>query len=264
MFAIPYSLENNRYALPPNLRVVRLRLEQGAFLAGIIAGRMTRNDKVGMISDMSEQDVEILMYAFIQGIRQVNPDSQIFITRTNSTESMLENETTKMVATDGADIIFAMSQNYNDTIIRSAYYFGHDVFLINSWYNADLAWPKHVITSLEISFDPVIEFFINRPDAAEQSNPLPKMLLYDLSNPEVMHFSWDNQEETIFEAKHAKHSSQHDELSRKTRKELRIWTQRIRTQKFTVFNIMENNTAFDIPKNVHYRDSSEYSQDDEE
>ncbi len=32
----------------------------------------------------------------------------------------------------------------------------------------------------------------------------------------------------------------------------------------TVFNVMENNTAFDTPKNFHYRDSSKYLQGDDE
>ncbi len=210
------------------LKMVRLCLEQGTFLAGIIAGRMTHNNKIGMLSDMGEQDAEILMYAFyafIQGIRQVNQDSQIFITHTNSIESVLENETQKMVATDGVDIIFAMSQNYNDIIICSAYYFGKDVFLINSWY--DSAYSKHVITSLKIYFGPIIKSFIEEINNPDKLNPLLKILFYDLSNPDVMSFSWDEYKNETMRFK-AQHSGKYGELSRRTRKELCVWAQRIR------------------------------------
>ena len=249
-FALPYILNSGRYELPPNLRTASLKLEQGAFLVGIIAGRMTRNNRVGMLTDMMENITEVAMYAFVQGVREVNPHSEVIVVQTDSDENTLQNETTRIISREDVDVIFAMSVNYNNTIIRSAYYFGRDVLLINSWYNADNEWPRHVITSFTISVDPIIRNFMSHAGDDKDFSNLPPVERYDLNNRNVMRLSWDGQEDTAFELERPEYS----ELSREAREETYKWEQRIRVKEFVVFNALENGTPPAELQDLRFRD----------
>ena len=249
-FALPYILNSGQYELPPNLRAAYLKLEQGAFLVGIIAGRMTRNNRVGMLTDMMENITEVSMYAFVQGVRKVNPHSEVIVVQTDSDENTLQNETTHIISREDVDVIFAMSVNYNNTIIRSAQYLGRDVLLINSWYNADNKWPRHVITSFIISVDPIIRNFMSHAGNDKYFSNLPPVESYDLNNRNVMRLSWDGEEDTAFELERPEYS----ELSRQAREETYKWEQRIRVKEFVVFNALENGIPPAELQDLRFRD----------
>ena len=251
-FVLPYVLDLSRHDLPPNLRMAQLRLEQGAFLAGLIAGKMSRNNRIAMLTDMSQQSTKVSMLAFVQGIRLVNPSSEVIIVRSSSAENVLENETMRLVSADDIDTIFAMSVNYNNIIIRAAYYFDNDVLLINSWYNADREYNKNVITSLLISFDPIMYNIMRHSD---DFHLLPMIRIYDLADKDVMRFSWDDQEgDTAFELERPEYR----ELSRKTRQEAAEWAQRIRNKEFMVFNALERGLPTAELLNFRFRDSQNF------
>ncbi|MEM9423985.1 MAG: BMP family ABC transporter substrate-binding protein [Spirochaetota bacterium] len=254
-FALPLISDIGTRSVPSNLKMTRIRLEQGAFLAGIIAAKMTRRNKIGMMIDMSERDSEAAAYAFVQGVRQINRESSIIVVRSEPNESTLENETTRMVSADDVDILFAMSGNYNDVIIRSAYYLGQDILLINSWYNAEQEWPGQVIASLMVSFDPIMDNFMKSSANSEDFNTLPPLRVYDLSDKDVLYLSWDGQDRTMFEAERPEYQV----LSQETRKETTRWVKRIQNGEFVVFDMTKDGTPSAEMQSFRFRNSQNFS-----
>ena len=235
-FALPYSFANPQN-LPPNLRIATIRLEEGAFLAGVAAAKTTRNSRVGIITDLPERQSQIVIYAFVQGVFEIKPDAQIIVIRSNSEPNQLENHTTRIVSDGKSDVIFAMSMNYNDAIIRSAYDLNLNALLINSWYDASQnTISANVITSLVFSLEPIIGTFIRNATNLKDFSSLPQVQSYGLAEENTITFSWEGQEESVFE----RERPEYRKLSQEARREVAAYKERIRTDDFAVFNALNN------------------------
>lgn len=67
-----------------NYRVYFARVYQARYLSGLIAGRVTRSNKVGYVAAMSNDEVNRGINAFALGVRKTNPKAQVFVAWTNS------------------------------------------------------------------------------------------------------------------------------------------------------------------------------------
>ncbi len=55
------------------------RVEEAEYLAGMVAGRMTNNDKIGVVAAMKNYEQVMHINAFTLGVQAVNPDAQVFV-----------------------------------------------------------------------------------------------------------------------------------------------------------------------------------------
>ena len=245
-FALPYSFINPQN-LPPNLRTATIRLEEGAFLAGIAAAKVTRNSRVGMLIDLPERQSQLAVYAFVQGVLEIEPDAGIVVIRSDSDATQLENHTTRIISAENIDAIFAMSMNYNNAIIRSAYDSNPNVLIINSFYDAyesQNAIPPNVLASLLLSLEPVISNFIRNASDLKDFSALPQVQSYGLTEENIMTFSWEGQEER----------PEYRELSRAAQREVAAYTKRIRSQDFEVFNALKDGIPPAALQNFRFQD----------
>ncbi|SEL35503.1 basic membrane protein A [Butyrivibrio sp. ob235] len=92
---------------PENVTTYFGRIYQIRFLAGILAGRMTKSNIIGYVAGQKSCQVNRGINAFALGARSVNPDVVVKVRFINSwTDAEKEKElATKLIEEDGADLI---------------------------------------------------------------------------------------------------------------------------------------------------------------
>jgi basic membrane protein A len=91
----------------PNYKAYFARIYQARYLAGILAGAMTKTNNVGYVAAMKNIQVYRGLNAFILGVQSVNPKAKVYVRWTNSwNEGEVETENAnKLIDSSGIDVI---------------------------------------------------------------------------------------------------------------------------------------------------------------
>ena len=91
----------------PNYKAYFARIYQARYLAGIVAGSMTKTNHVGFVAAMKNIQVYRGLNAFILGVQSVNPKAVVYVRWTNSwNEGEMETENAnKLIDSSGIDVI---------------------------------------------------------------------------------------------------------------------------------------------------------------
>jgi basic membrane protein A len=82
------------------------KMYQGKYLAGIVAGKMSKTGKIGYVAPFPIPEVVRLINAFTLGARSVNPDATVQVLWTNSWfDPVHEKEAANTMIADGCDVI---------------------------------------------------------------------------------------------------------------------------------------------------------------
>ena len=83
------------------------RMYQARYLAGVLAGRMTKSNSVGYVAAMSNSEVNRGINAFTLGVRSVNPEAQVNVIWTNTWDDREKEEaaTKRLIEEFDADLI---------------------------------------------------------------------------------------------------------------------------------------------------------------
>ncbi len=100
----------------PNFAVFDNYIQEPAYLTGMIAGGMTKSNKIGMVGGYPIPEVNRLMNAFMAGAKEVNPKVEFTVTFINSWFDPAAKER-KVLAI--GNVIDTQAQ-YPDTVIASA------------------------------------------------------------------------------------------------------------------------------------------------
>lgn len=65
--------------IPPNVTAVTFKEEEGSFLMGVIAGKMTKSNKIGFIGGVEFPLIQKFEYGFKAGVKTVNPAADISV-----------------------------------------------------------------------------------------------------------------------------------------------------------------------------------------
>ncbi|WP_339228789.1 BMP family ABC transporter substrate-binding protein [Oceanobacillus sp. FSL K6-2867] len=88
------------------------------FFAGMVAGKMTATNEIGVIAAFSWQSEA---EGFYEGVKYQNPDAHIRINYTNSwTNIDIATGIYKTMQQNGVDIVYPIGDSYSDEIIRKA------------------------------------------------------------------------------------------------------------------------------------------------
>lgn len=91
----------------PNVTCLMFEQSQASYLVGLVAGKMTKTNKVGFVVGMVSQTMNEFGYGYLAGVKDANPNATILQFNANSFSST---ETGKSAATtmitNGADVIF--------------------------------------------------------------------------------------------------------------------------------------------------------------
>jgi basic membrane lipoprotein Med (substrate-binding protein (PBP1-ABC) superfamily) len=155
---------------PPNFAVFDNWLHQPAFLAGIIAGKITKTNKIGVVAAMPINEVNRIVNAFIYGAKMVNPNVEVKVVYLLGNippgESPWYHPATakrlaKTLIDSGVDVIFAERVGAEEAA-REAYAAGREVWVIGNMADQYERAPEVTITSLIWDMRPTVRVVFDR------------------------------------------------------------------------------------------------------
>ena len=94
------------YKRTPNMATGNIRFYEGRYVQGVVAGLMTKTNKIGYIGAYPISEVIMGINAFAQGLRSVNPDASISVIWANTWyDPVKEADAAKVHIAEGADIL---------------------------------------------------------------------------------------------------------------------------------------------------------------
>lgn len=92
----------------PNMSVFDNWIHEPAFLCGMLAGGLTKTNKIGVVGGYPVPEVNRLVNAFVAGAKEVNPEAQVLVTFINSWfDPAAAKEAALAQIDNGADILYA-------------------------------------------------------------------------------------------------------------------------------------------------------------
>jgi basic membrane lipoprotein Med (substrate-binding protein (PBP1-ABC) superfamily) len=105
---IAYLMGSSFGPSQPNFAVFDNYIHEPSYLTGIIAGKATKSNLIGMVGGYAIPEVNRLMNAFIEGAKSVNPDVKFLVTFINSWYDPPKAKESAFAMIDkGADIMYA-------------------------------------------------------------------------------------------------------------------------------------------------------------
>lgn len=139
------------YKRAKNVNTYVARFYEGRYLAGLVAGKMTKSNVIGYVAAFPIPEVVRGINAFTRGIREVNKDAQVRVIWTNSWfDPGKEREAADTLIGQGADVL-NMHADSPATIQAAA-----DAGVYAIGYNSDLSkfGPKAQLTSTVTNWAP--------------------------------------------------------------------------------------------------------------
>lgn len=147
-----------------NVTNITFEEHEGSFLAGVVAGLMTKNNKVGFIGGIESPLIEKFEVGFIAGVKAVNPEAAAaledgsMIRYAGSFSDVNKGyELGKSIYNDGADIIFHAAGGVGIGMINAAVETGNYAIGVDSDQAETIPEAKdHIITSMVKNIDQAV------------------------------------------------------------------------------------------------------------
>ncbi|MBN1230252.1 MAG: BMP family protein [Anaerolineales bacterium] len=141
----------------PNVAVFDNWIHEPAYLCGLIAGGMTETGVIGVVGGMPVPEVNRIVNAFIEGVKEVNPDAQVLVTFINSWFDPAAAKEAALAQVDaGADILFAERFGVIEAAVENGLYsFG-------SMSDQNELGPESVISGPVWNMNPTVDYIIGQ------------------------------------------------------------------------------------------------------
>ena len=154
----------------PNFSVFDNYIQEPAYLTGMIAGGMTKTNKIGMVGGFPIPEVNRLMNAFMAGAREVNPKVEFSVSFINSWfDPPKAKEAAFAMIDKGADVMYAERFGVSDAAKE------RKVLAIGNVIDTQAQYPDTVVASalwnMEPSIDRAIKLVKEGKFAAEDYGP---------------------------------------------------------------------------------------------
>jgi basic membrane lipoprotein Med (substrate-binding protein (PBP1-ABC) superfamily) len=166
---IPFAFGSGEKPVEPNMSVFDNWLQDPAYLAGMLAGGLTKSNTIGVVGAMPIPEVNRIVNAFVLGAKETNPKATVKVSFINS---FFDPATAKQAAQAqldaGADVLFAE----RDGVIAAAKDAG--VPVIGMMVDQKEEAPKNVVTSLVWHMLPTVEAVIAQAKGSPKAEDLGK------------------------------------------------------------------------------------------
>jgi len=133
----------------PNFSVFDNYIQEPAYLSGMIAGGMTKSNRIGMVGGFPIPEVNRLMNAFMMGAKEVNPKVEFSISFINSWfDPPKAKEAAFAMIDKGADILYAERFGVSDAAKEKG------KLAIGNVINTQAQYPDTVVASALWNFEP--------------------------------------------------------------------------------------------------------------
>lgn len=136
----------------PNFAVFDNWIHEPSFLSGIVAGRATQSNVIGMVGGYAIPEVNRLMHAFMDGARSVNPDVRFMVSFINSWYDPPKAKESAFAMIDaGADVMYAERFGVADAAVERG------VKVIGNVIDTSGQYPGAVLASALWRMEPTID-----------------------------------------------------------------------------------------------------------
>ena len=135
-------------SLPDNVAAFQINVHEGSFLAGIVAGMLSKTKKVGAVVGGDAPGLNQFFWAYKQGVQEVCPECEVLVSYLNFdfANPTLGKEAALTQYGQGADIIFQVAGRSGEGVLSAAAETGNFAIGVDS--NQDDIQPGHIITSM--------------------------------------------------------------------------------------------------------------------
>jgi len=142
-----------------NVNVYDVDSHEVSFLAGMLAGLYTKNNKVGVTAAVKIPDFNENINAFKQGVKAANPSAQFIVTWIGSFEAPVKaKEATLAMIDNGVDVVFSLGNGTGLGTIQACK--ERNIPVVGIHRDKNKIAPGVVITSVVWRMEPIIERFI--------------------------------------------------------------------------------------------------------
>ena len=136
----------------PNFSVFDNYIQEPAYLTGMLAGGMSKSNKIGMVGGYPIPEVNRLMHAFMAGANEVNPKASFSVTFINSWfDPPKAKEAAFAQIAAGADVMYAERFGVSDAAKEKG------VLAIGNVINTQDKYPDTVVASALWKMEPTID-----------------------------------------------------------------------------------------------------------
>jgi len=136
----------------PNFSVFDNYIQEPAYLSGMIAGGMTKSNKIGLVGGYPIPEVNRLMNAFIEGVKEVNPKAEFTVSFINSWfDPPKAKEAAFAMIDKGADMLYAERFGVSDAAKEKG------KLAIGNVINTQDKYPDTVVASALWHMEPTID-----------------------------------------------------------------------------------------------------------
>ena len=136
----------------PNFSVFDNYIQEPAYLSGMIAGGMTKTNKIGLVGGFPIPEVNRLMHAFMNGARETNPKVEFSVSFINSWfDPPKAKEAAFAMIDKGADVMYAERFGVSDAAKEK------NKLAIGNVINTQDKYPDTVIASALWNMEPTID-----------------------------------------------------------------------------------------------------------
>lgn len=163
---IPFAFGSGEKPVEPNMSVFDNWLQDPAYLAGMLAGGLTKSNTIGVVGAMPIPEVNRIVNAFVQGVKETNPKATVKVSFINTFfDPAAAKQAANAQVAAGADVLFAE----RDGVIAAAQ--EADIPVIGMMVDQQEEAPKNVVTSLiwhmRPTVDAVVEQATSGPEAVD-------------------------------------------------------------------------------------------------
>jgi len=146
----------------PNFSVFDNYIQEPAYLSGMVAGGMTKSNKIGMVGGFPIPEVNRLMNAFMAGAKEVNPKVAFTVSFINSWfDPPKAKEAAFAMIDKGADVMYAERFGVSDATKERG------KLAIGNVINTQDKYPDTVVASALWNMEPTIDLAIKRVKGGE-------------------------------------------------------------------------------------------------
>ena len=136
----------------PNFAVFDNWIHEPSYLSGIVAGRATQSNVIGMVGGYAIPEVNRLMHAFMEGARSVNPEVRFLVSFINSWYDPPKAKESAFAMIDaGADVMYAERFGVSDAAVERG------VKVIGNVIDTAGQYPGAVLASALWHMEPTID-----------------------------------------------------------------------------------------------------------
>lgn len=141
----------------PNMAVFDNWIHEPGYLCGLIAGGVTKTNVIGVVGGYPVPEVNRIVNAFIDGVKEVNPDAKVLVTFINSWFDPAAAKEAALAQVDaGADVLFAERFGVIEAAVEN------NLFSFGNMADQNSLGPNSVLSGPVWNMTPTVEYVINQ------------------------------------------------------------------------------------------------------